>query len=106
MASQLTRDEVAHVARLAHLELTSAELDTFTRQLADILAYAAIVQEAVVADVPGDDPEREGRDAGETGRHDSMRPDSAVPSIAREDVLAEAPDAARASGLFRVPRVR
>jgi len=36
----------------------------------------------------------------------SMRPDSAVPSIAREDVLAEAPDAARASGLFRVPRVR
>jgi len=106
MASQLTRDDVAHVARLAHLDLTSAELDTLTHQLTDILAYAAIVQEAVVADMPADDAARAGRDVGDTGSPDTRRPDSAVPSIAREDVLAGAPDAARASGLFRVPKVR
>ena len=35
----LTREEVLHVAKLARLSLDPAEVDLFTRQLNDILAY-------------------------------------------------------------------
>ena len=35
----LTREEVLHVAKLARLTLNPEEVDLFTRQLNDILAY-------------------------------------------------------------------
>ena len=38
--AEITRDDVAHVARLARLELTDDELDTFTEQLAKVLDHA------------------------------------------------------------------
>ena len=40
MAEALTRAEVERIARLAHLALTDEEIETFTRQLGDILRYA------------------------------------------------------------------
>ena len=51
MAS-LSRDEVAHVAKLARLQLTDEQLDTFTPQLAAILEHAADVEALDLADVP------------------------------------------------------
>ena len=51
MAS-LSRDDVAHVARLARLQLTDDELDTFTGQLAAVLEHAADVEALDLADVP------------------------------------------------------
>ena len=61
MAS-LSRDEVAHVARLARLELTDEQIDVFTPQLAAILEHAADVEaldldrrRADVAPVPADE---------------------------------------------------
>ena len=44
MATQLTIADVERIAALAHLELTDAEKQVFTRQLADILAYAEQLQ--------------------------------------------------------------
>ena len=41
LMAQITRDDVAHVARLARLELTDDELDMFTDQLAKVLDHAA-----------------------------------------------------------------
>ena len=41
MNERISRDDVAHVARLACLSLTDDELDSFTGQLADILEHAA-----------------------------------------------------------------
>ena len=43
MAS-LSRDEVAHVAKLARLQLTDEQIDVFTPQLAAILEHAADVE--------------------------------------------------------------
>ena len=40
---RITRADVAHVARLARLELTDEELDLFTGQLAQVLDHAADV---------------------------------------------------------------
>jgi Asp-tRNA(Asn)/Glu-tRNA(Gln) amidotransferase C subunit len=42
MSDRLSRDEVERIAALASLELTPDEAETFTRQLADILAYADV----------------------------------------------------------------
>ena len=41
----LTRDEVLHVADLARLSLLPEEIELFTRQLNDILAYVEKLQE-------------------------------------------------------------
>lgn len=51
MSDRLSRSEVAHVARLARLELTEDELDTFTDQLAAVLDHAADVEALDLADV-------------------------------------------------------
>ena len=97
MSSKLTREEVLRVARLAHLELSDAEVDLFTHQLADILAYASDVQQVETADVP---PTSHALASGPMWREDVP-----VPSLDRDEVLANAPDARREAGLFRVPKV-
>ena len=51
MSARISRDDVAHVARLARLSLDDAELDTFTAQLGAILEHAADVEALDLADV-------------------------------------------------------
>src|SRR3982750_1486343 len=51
--TQLTRDEVLKLARLARLELSDAEVEAYRIQLSDILAYVQQLQEA---DVDGLEP--------------------------------------------------
>jgi aspartyl-tRNA(Asn)/glutamyl-tRNA(Gln) amidotransferase subunit C len=97
MASKLTRDEVIRIARLAHLELSDAEIDLFTDQLAGILAYAADVQQI---DTTGVAPTSHALASGTMWRDDVP-----VPSLTRDDSLGNAPDARREAGLFRVPKV-
>ena len=107
MASQLSRsrasgeigkDEVAHIAALAQIELTPAEQETFTRQLTDILKYAASIQQA---DTSGIEPDAATTIAALPG----PREDVAAASLDRKDALAIAPDARADAGLFRVPKV-
>ena len=52
MAPALTIADVERIAALAHLELTAEEKVLFTRQLADILAYARQVQAIETSGVP------------------------------------------------------
>lgn len=98
MASQLNRDEVAHIATLAQIDLTDAELDTFARQLTDILAYAATIQEADTTNVAADISMTAQRLPG-------PRADDQAASLDRQAALAIAPDARPDAGLFRVPKV-
>jgi|SRR5437867_10823309 len=97
MPAGFTREQVAAIAALAHLELDSAELDLFARQLGDILAYADQLQRI---DTTGVSPT-----TSVLTRHPSDRADEVRPSLGRDDVLANAPDGASDTGLFRVPRV-
>jgi aspartyl-tRNA(Asn)/glutamyl-tRNA(Gln) amidotransferase subunit C len=97
MPSGFTRDEVAAIARLAHLELASSEVDLFARQLADVLAYAAEVQEIDTTGIPPT--------ASVVTRHAADRADQVRPSLDRNEALANAPDASIEAGLFKVPRV-
>ena len=94
MAS-LSRDEVAHVAKLARLQLTEEQIDVFTPQLAAILDHAADVEALQLDDVaPTAHP---------YPLKNVMRPDVARDAGIRDAVLAEAPSAE--GGMFRVPPV-
>ena len=48
----ITRDEVAHLARLSRLAVTDAELDVFAGQLEVILAAVSRVGEVAADDIP------------------------------------------------------
>ncbi|MCW2621908.1 MAG: gatC [Frankiales bacterium] len=94
--SQITRDEVAHLARLARLSLADDALDGLAAQLAVILdAVASISEVTDAADVP---PTTHAVPV-----ENVTRPDVVTPSLARDAVLAGAPDAE--DGRFRVPRI-
>jgi len=98
MPATFSRADVEKIARLAHLDLTDAELDLFARQLGDILEYANQVQQI---DTTGVEPTASVLSAD----RDPERPDLVVPSLDRADALANAPDGALDRGFFRVPRV-
>jgi aspartyl-tRNA(Asn)/glutamyl-tRNA(Gln) amidotransferase subunit C len=93
--AQITRDDVAHVARLARLRLTDDELGTFTDQLAKVLDHARDVEALDVADVPPTSHPYPLKNV--------MRPDEERPSLGRDAVLEAAP--AAEAGMFRVPPV-
>jgi aspartyl-tRNA(Asn)/glutamyl-tRNA(Gln) amidotransferase subunit C len=97
MPAGFTREHVAAIAALAHLDLGPAEVEMFVRQLGDILAYVEEIQQV---DTSGVAPT-----AGVIDRAPSERTDQIVPSLDRDAALANAPDLARGVGLFRVPRV-
>ena len=97
MPAGFSRAEVEAIAALAHLELDDTELDLFARQLGDILAYAEQVQQVATSGVPPT--------SHPFGGASEWRDDEPQPSLPREDALAQAPDADRPHGLFKVPRV-
>ncbi len=91
----ISRDDVAHVARLARLVLTEDELDLFTGQLAKVLDHARDVEALDVADVPPT--------AHPFELVNVLRPDELRPSLDRDEVLGEAP--AVDSHRFKVPPI-
>jgi aspartyl-tRNA(Asn)/glutamyl-tRNA(Gln) amidotransferase subunit C len=91
----LTRDEVLHVAQLARLSLKPEEIETFTRQLNDILAYVAKLQEVDTEGVPPL--------AHVIPLSNAFREDEVQPGLERDETLANAPE--REEGAFVVPRV-
>ncbi len=91
----LTREEVAHLARLARIELTDAELDHLAPQLEVILGAVARVGELSSADVP---PTSHPLPLSNVFRSDEVRP-----GLSPEQALAGAP--AVQDQRFRVPRI-
>ena len=95
MAKPISGDDVAHVARLARLDLTDDELERFTGQLGAVLEHAADIAALDIADVPPT--------AHPLPLKNVLRPDEPVPSLDRDEVLEQAP--AAEDGRFRVPRI-
>jgi len=85
--------DIAHVARLARLDLSQDELDGYKTQLGDILDHAAQVQS-----LEGD-PSTESEHP--LGFVNAFRPDERRPSLDRDEVLAQAPESR--DGFFVVP---
>jgi len=92
----LTRDDVAHLAHLARLELSGQELDVYVGQLSVILDAVATV--GAVADTPGVEPTSHAVPLTNVYRDDVVRP-----GLSNEAALAAAP--AAEDGRFRVPQI-
>lgn len=93
--SQISRDEVSHLARLARLALTGDELDSFAGQLDAILEHVGRIQAVDVTGVePTDNPLK---------AVNVFRPDVVQPSLSQQDALAGAPEVQ--DGQFAVPRI-
>lgn len=87
--------DIAHVARLARLDLTAQELESYGRQCADILEHAARVS---AVDAAGAEPTAHPMEMGNRLREDRVVPER---MLDRETVLAAAP--AAENHYFRVP---
>ena len=91
----ISRDEVAHLARLARLQLPDVELDALAGQLDVILGAVAKVSEVAGHDVaPTSHP---------LPLTNVVRADVVRPSLSQADALSGAP--ASEGGRFRVPRI-
>jgi aspartyl-tRNA(Asn)/glutamyl-tRNA(Gln) amidotransferase subunit C len=91
----ISREEVAHLARLSRLAVTDEEIDMFAGQLDGILEAVARVGEIDADDVPAT--------SHNVDLVNVLRDDVIRPSLAREVVLGMAPEAAE--NRFRVPQI-
>jgi aspartyl-tRNA(Asn)/glutamyl-tRNA(Gln) amidotransferase subunit C len=87
--------DIRYVATLARIALTDSEIDTFGRQLGELLGHVSRLAELDTASVPATAQVVESRNV--------MREDELRPCLDRERVLAAAPQ--RQGTFFRVPRI-
>jgi aspartyl-tRNA(Asn)/glutamyl-tRNA(Gln) amidotransferase subunit C len=94
-AGSITRDEVAHLANLARIDLSDAELDHLAPQLRVILESVAAIQGVAGDDVPPT--------SHPLPLTNVFREDVVVPGLTAEEALAGAPEAEQQR--FSVPRI-
>ena len=92
---EITKQEVAKVAKLARLELTESEQAAFTKQLSQILTHVETLSRY---DTTGVEPT-----ATVLGQVNVFRPDIVKPSLPIDRAVANAPESA--DGFFVVPKI-
>lgn len=92
---KITQQEVEKVAKLARLEITSAEKEVFAKQLSQILTH---VEKLKQYDTKGIEPT-----ATVLGLVNVFRDDAVRPSLSVDEALANAPE--RESDGFSVPKI-
>ena len=80
---KVSRDEVLHIARLARLGLTDAEVDRFSEQLSNILESFEALQQVDTGDVPPT--------AQSVALQNVIKADEVTDSLPQNEILANAP---------------
>ena len=80
---KISREEVLHIARLARLGLTEAEINQLGEQLSNILENFEILQQVDTSNVPPT--------AQSIALENVLRPDEVAPSLTPDEILANAP---------------
>ncbi|MCT1601041.1 Asp-tRNA(Asn)/Glu-tRNA(Gln) amidotransferase subunit GatC [Kocuria sp. p3-SID1433] len=93
--SAISRDEVAHLADLAHIEMSEEELQSLAGELGQIVQSVASVSEVAGDDVPATSHPLPLRNV--------MREDVVGETLSPEEALSGAPDAE--GGQFKVPAI-
>lgn len=91
----IKREDIEYIAGLANLQIDDEDVDTFTRQLGDILEYVEKLNEL--------DTDQVIPTAYTVPMKNILREDKAEPSMDRKKVLENAPD--EKDGQFRVPKI-
>lgn len=89
----ISKEEILHVAQLARLQLTDAEMDGLNME--KVITFADQLSEL---DMAGTEPTNHVSDV-----YNVLREDTVKPSFDRDDILKNAPSKAR--GCFLVPKV-
>lgn len=92
---KITKDEAQYVAHLARLEFSAEEVEKFTLQLDNILAY---IDKLNQADTTGVEPMTHAMPMA-----NAFREDVVTPSLTNDAALANGPEIRGSS--FRVPKV-
>ena len=96
---KISREDVLRVADLAYLELGETELETYRKQIDEILEYISKLNELDTANVP---PMAQVLTDDQTADA-TLREDVVMPCNVVEEVLKQAPDPE--PPYFRVPKV-
>jgi aspartyl-tRNA(Asn)/glutamyl-tRNA(Gln) amidotransferase subunit C len=91
----ISRDELAHLATLARIEMSDAELDHLAPQLSVILESVASISGVADDDVPPT--------SHALPLTNVFRPDVVVPGLTAEEALSGAPE--QEGQRFKVPRI-
>ncbi len=92
---KLSREDILHIATLARLGVTAADIENFQEQLSNILENFEVLRQVDTTNVP---PTAQSIDL-----NTIMKDDSARPSLPGEETLANAPR--REGDFFRVRAV-
>ncbi|MBQ1445224.1 MAG: Asp-tRNA(Asn)/Glu-tRNA(Gln) amidotransferase subunit GatC [Renibacterium sp.] len=93
--AEINRDDVAHLAQLAHIDMSEAELDRMAGELAVIVDSVKSVSEAAGAEVPATSHPIPLRNV--------LREDVVGHVLSQAEALSGAPDAE--DGRFKVPAI-
>lgn len=91
----ISRDDVAHLAKLARINMSDAELDHLAQEMDVILGAVARVQEVAAVDVPPT--------SHPIPVNNVYRQDIVLPSLTPSEALSGAP--AQAESRFKVPQI-
>lgn len=94
--TQISRDEVQHLAQLSSLQLTDSETDSLQKDIDNILGY---VEQLGTLDTTGVEPTYQVTDLENVWRDDSLVDDH----VAREQLLALSPEST--DNQVKVPKV-
>jgi aspartyl-tRNA(Asn)/glutamyl-tRNA(Gln) amidotransferase subunit C len=89
---KLSREEVLHIAALAKVGVTEAEVETLREQLSNILEHFEVLQQLDTTDIPPT--------AQSIALQNVIMPDDVRASLKPEEVLANAPQ--REGDFFKV----
>jgi len=93
--SDITRETVAHLAELAHIEMTDAELEALASELGVIVESVASVSNAISDDIPAT--------SHPIPLKNVFREDVVGETLTAEEALSGAPD--EVDGKFKVPAI-
>jgi aspartyl-tRNA(Asn)/glutamyl-tRNA(Gln) amidotransferase subunit C len=91
----ISRDDVAHLAKLARIDMSDVELDHLAKEMDVILGAVARVQEVAGVDVPAT--------SHPIPVNNVFREDVVKPSLTSQEALSGAP--AQSEDRFKVPQI-
>lgn len=91
----LSKDQVKHIAKLANLKLTSAEINKFQKQLSEVLEYVEQLKKLNTKKV---EPTSQ-----VTSLESVFREDEPTPSLSQKEVLSGAKKTEK--GMFKVKAI-
>ena len=93
--SDISREEIIHIAKLAMLNLSEQEIDNYTKDMQEILGYAEMINNLDTSAI--------NETIAATEQKNVFRKDEVIQPQAREELLQNAPS--QDEGMFRIPKV-